>query len=254
MNDEIRKSFGSVPIYQCPSRRGGGAHTTPFDGPVSADDYGVNAGTNRSVIYGPRGCYVFVLSHLNTTGASGTGNCGYWAYPSSVANVVPHNIGPFRMAAYGSGTNPETWMPRDTMAWWADGTSNQILVGEKHLPPKVFEVCEATDATIDPYYLMHDCSYLTSGWCRHSTAITVRNSYTLNDWNMASGVTSMAFPTNESDATLIALSPGKFGSAHPGIVNFLIGDGAVCSFPLTTPGAVLGALATVCDGNSAALP
>jgi len=264
MNDEIRKQFGSVPIYQCPSRRGGGSHTTPFDGPVNIDAYS-SSGT-RSVVYGPRGCYAFVLSHQRTPTSGDAdeagGNANYWANGARTGHSVEAQFGPFRVAAYGamSGSNPDTktWKPRDSMAWWSDGTSNQILIGEKHLPGRVFEKCELTVAAgaASAFHLQHDCSYLTAGASiRHSAAVAARSSTNVaNIGDMDNGVTMMAFPADESDATVSALAPGKFGSAHPGVVNFLIGDGAVRPFPLTTPGKILGALATVNDGNSVEIP
>jgi hypothetical protein len=45
-----------------------------------------------------------------------------------------------------------------------------------------------------------------------------------------------------------------FGAAHPGVCNFLIGDGAVRTVSNTTPHAVLRNLADVNDGNAVSLP
>ena len=45
-----------------------------------------------------------------------------------------------------------------------------------------------------------------------------------------------------------------FGSYHPAVCNFLIGDGAVRAFPVTTPPRILACLGTVNDGNSVAMP
>jgi len=44
------------------------------------------------------------------------------------------------------------------------------------------------------------------------------------------------------------------GSAHPGIVQFLVGDGAVRSIPITTPPRIIWNLTCVDDGTPAALP
>jgi hypothetical protein len=246
MNDEIRKQFGSVPIYQCPSRRGGGTHITPFPAPVSTDDILAAPG------YGPRGCYAFVLSRQQVPGfpASDGGQPMYWAsWDAGFAYSVTQQCGPFRLAAFGTAGDPQTWMPRDSIAWWADGTSNQILVGEKHLPSNVFENC--TFSGNSSTYI--DCSYLTGGsWYLRAVACMARNANVADLGNMEAGVGVLALPNDKTGLT--HNDTGKFGSAHPGIVNFLFGDGAIRPLPLTTPPKVIGALGTVNDGNTVTIP
>ena len=250
-DDEIRKQFGSVPIYQCPSRRGGGVHITPFDGPVSSENFRYTE-TPRYPVYGPRGCYAFVLSHEYMPNT--TVNSNDWA--SWVNDSLQMSRGPFRVAELGTANAPSTWKPRDVMAWWSDGTSNQILVGEKHLPSSAFEKCEP--AASDGYYAQNkDCSYLTAGSVmRVSSAHMVRVTSTAAQiGNMSEGITELAIPTDERPESVGAVAGlSKFGSAHPNVVNFLIGDGAVRPFPLTTPGRILAMLGTVNDGNTVQLP
>jgi hypothetical protein len=45
-----------------------------------------------------------------------------------------------------------------------------------------------------------------------------------------------------------------WGSAHSGVVNFLIGDGTVHSFPITTNTIITYRLANVSDGGVVTLP
>ena len=252
MNDEIRKQFGAVSIYRCPSRRGGGAQITPYSSAVSTDDYRTGTGGPD---YGPRGCYAFILSRQALPGYPGgdVGQMNYWAsYHSNFEYSVRQECGPFRICMYGSGTNQATWQARDTMAWWADGTTNQIIVGEKHLPPAVFEKCEPGN-----YATYNDCSYLTGGArLRKAVAYHVRSADLESSvGNMdAGGTTTIAIPTDETDDTLGSGGLPKFGSAHPGLANFLLGDGAVRPFPLTTPTKIIGALGTVNDGTNVTLP
>ena len=251
MNDGIRKQFGSVSIYQCPSRRGGGIQITPFTSPVSTDEYR-NSVSPTSCIYGPRGCYVFVLSHQST---DYEGNSNWWhgAGGFGIQHSVTPMVGPFRVATWITKNVLDTWEPRDTMAWWQDGSSNQILVGEKHLPPAVFEKCEpATDG--DSYVTYNDCSYLAGGSVTSKSiayyARVERQGHAYFG-NMNIGVAPLASPDNESiAATGYASLPNMFGSAHPECVNFLFGDGSVRAFFLTVPGWIIGALATVNDGTS----
>ena len=66
----------------------------------------------------------------------------------------------------------------------------------------------------------------------------------------------MACPDDEESTTLSGLvnsaegGGGKFGSAHPNAVNFLLGDDAVRSLFLTTPAKIMAALETVNDGTT----
>ena len=260
MNDEIRKQFGSVPIYQCPSRRGGGPQITPFPAPLASESSAYNS-TPPIPSYGPRGCYAFVLSY-QTTGTATNGNMWASNGASDYENAVLHQVGPFRLTVYESGTNTATWMARDTMAWWADGTSNQILVGEKHLPSSVFEKCEPSEGA-DYRAGFKDCSYLGAGTAvRYAAAHYQRYSSSPSQTGrMDLGNSApLAIPTDE-DPTSVGSSTSngnggltRFGSAHPNVVNFLIGDGAVRAFPLTTRAVTLSALATVNDGTNVALP
>ena len=255
MNDEVRKQFGSVPIYRCPSRRSGGAIITPFPGVIASDEY--LAGNGGGPRYGPRGCYAFVMSFQRVPGDTppgdtDTANLGQWYRQEAnqiLKSTVPQ-IGPFRLALLGIPNDARTWGPRDSMSWWADGSSNQILVGEKHLPSRSFEKCSP-----DSLAEYNDCSYLNGGEViTQAVAKYVRMSTNFdNVGNMSTGMISLAFLTDEKDDDVIN-NYGKFGSAHPGVVNFLIGDGAVRSFPLTTAAPLLAALGTVNDGTIVVIP
>lgn len=69
----------------------------------------------------------------------------------------------------------------------------------------------------------------------------------------------IARSSNESGLTIDSppsANEGKFsfGSSHPGIVNFLIGDGSVRPFPVTVDYRVLYRLGNVQDGEPVSLP
>jgi len=273
MNDAIRQQFGSVSIYQCPSRRGGGA-ITPFDNPnieTAALTDEPRPSSSGQPPYGPRICYAFVLSFQHTA-ASNPSMAQWnhlWVGTTNESGHVAQG-GPFRVAMRNplnpGGTPARTqteWEPRDTMAWWSDGASNQLLIGEKHLPPSVFEKCEPEPAVAPPtglYSMYGDCSYICGGrfWTT-SVARHVRAAITAAQMaDIRSGQPhALAFPNEETPAALSfdsgAYRGGRFGSAHPDIVNFVFGDGAVRAFPLTMPGWMLAALGTVNDGNSVSL-
>ena len=252
MNDEIRKQFGSVPIYKCPSRRGGGLHITPFTGTAT------NNSTTNYPPYGPRGDYAIVFSYqrnqacIDEATAIASPNTvdrnRWYVYPQYPSAPFTSSHGPFRVASFGitpsattsDDANYNTWEPRDAMAWWQDGTSNQLLVGEKHLPPSVFDNCVVGE--------MDDCSFMIGGASMMaSMGRFVHINDTVGATDLGSGAVALAIPYAAKDVT-------KFGSAHPDVVNFLLGDGAVRAFPLTTPAVIMAQLGTVDDGNTVRIP
>ena len=72
--------------------------------------------------------------------------------------------------------------------------------------------------------------------------------------NMATGARDLAIPQNETDGVLTGTGSARFGSAHPDLVNFLLGDGSVRGIPLATPSQILAALGTVNDGTNVVMP
>ena len=143
ITEDMRKALGSVSIYRCPTRRGGGSifiepsnyheSTFPAKGvPGQNSDYAI--------------LFMYDRSLRDDASSSTTGN---WAEHNHERNnnrhIFPHR-GPFRimLSMNPSGTEAEqlkAWTCRDTMSWWQDGTSNQIIVGEKHIPPTQLGFC-----------------------------------------------------------------------------------------------------------------
>jgi len=257
MNDDIRKQFASVPIYRCPSRRGGGAQMTPpHPSPTTVNDYyGSNAGNGPHL--GPLGDYVIVGSYQYYEIANSQGNTdtssGQWyrQYDYNNIRVTVCQRGPFRVAlltkpftSTSSYACMESWSPRDSMARWVDGTSNQLIVGEKHIPPNLVGVCQDP-----PTVVWADCSYLTGGEGNPTTSIMRflrSNSTESTADDMSAGAQALALATSTST--------NQFGSAHPNAVQFLFGDGSVRAFQRTTASNILAALATVDDGTTVTLP
>ncbi|MDR1270404.1 MAG: DUF1559 domain-containing protein [Planctomycetaceae bacterium] len=119
---------------------------------------------------------------------------------------------------------------RDTIAWWADGTSNQLILSEKYIP----------DGQL--YETMIDSTWLyTEGWActgayRHFYNGVQRKEYFADK-----------SPINSDNAR-------DFGSWHSGTCNALMGDGTVRSLPLTANALVLVQLSHVTDGTTVTLP
>ncbi len=151
--------------------------------------------------------------------------------PASLGPLLAREFSPFRRAIYRqTGTSPtdtevNAWEPRDDFAWWSDGTSNQIMVGEKYIH---FD---------ELYEHVNDSTWLWS----HSDIIggTYR---TANQYATLgrSGVKE----TNQCTH-----NRRRWGSWHPGIIHFTFGDGAVKPVSCTTPLRVIIPLMHVSDGN-----
>lgn len=239
LTDDEKKSFGSVPIYKCPTRRGGTAIVeTPS--------------TDRSRPPGPQTDYAYMTFHRSSPWGR-----WYWAYITNERGsqwgaqyTSSTQFGPFRCAisqfdkTTPNGTDSWTltsWKPRDTFAWMSDGTSNQLILGEKHISTKTSELgkCEAWVSGVADN--RSDCSYLTT--YNGSEVATMR---TTSDGQ------PIAMP-HETWTTLGIIDYG-FGSWHPGTCLFLLGDGSVQSLAVTTPSTILEALSDVSDGVAVSVP
>jgi hypothetical protein len=243
MTEELRNGFGSVTNYRCPSRRSGGPLVTEM--PDTAND-GYNYGCA-----GPRGDYAFVLSFMrpqaNEPDDGGDPAAVQQYYKTWLPmRAIDSQHGPFRCAVL-AGYNPNNWTPRDNFSRMTDGTSNQILVGEKHIHPDYLNECKVNTASIGE--IRSDCSFLTGGdpWLPASARI-------VRVWNLDTGALTdmgISLPGNTSN---MQYHNAMFGSWHPGICNFLFGDGAVRSLPVTLPEFSLSRLGTVDDGEPVTLP
>ena len=274
MTDADRNSFGSVPYMRCPSRRGGGSLTT---------GHTVAAGYNAARP-GPRGDYAAVTTWpLWITGSTGNpwGNDTNLsdAYFNATLHFNPlldyhyiYHRGPFRVcerlpnpsrAAYVS-----EWEPRDTMAWWADGASNQIIFGEKHIPIYALEQCvyDNTIANLHPAdttdrvqaFFSSDCSYITAtsaypgGSYLRNVTMRPTSATDLTPWR-SQPVICRPIDHDANNSPQNAMNLG-FGSLHPGVCNFAMGDGSVFPLAITTPLWIVARLADVQDGETVTIP
>jgi len=152
------------------------------------------------------------------------------------------------------------WQPRDNFSRVIDGLSNQIFVGEKHIPLGRFGKCSYTGAGSTPdgagFIEQDDCSYLSAGaWALGGARATVsRNAGT----GGANGYKEFALanPSDfKDDLNATGLTHYGFGSYHPSVSNFLMGDGSVRAFSVSTSVAnVLKPLSLVDDGVSVSIP
>jgi hypothetical protein len=263
LNAEERKAFGSVPVYVCPSRRGGGNNI------VTAGEDGTSADYSRSgpttdyaiVVLCPPNQYDDDLNQIPLKGYDSTGSftADWWAI-LPVDNSQQVLRSPFRKAiteepstaasgsfSYGNRKKWRAYEPRDTLAWLADGTSNQFLFGEKFIARDFVGKCNQVKDG------QGDCSYLYGG-CGAWEASAGGSVRAMDYWTDTGvcrnfGIAKPDIIVNGSYVNHIG-----FGSFHPGICHFLIGDGSVRGIAVTTRPLHLIRLSDVADGVSVTIP
>ena len=211
LSASTRRAFGSVSTYICPSRR-----TAPavFDSTATVGNF-------------PGGLTDYAMVAVGDS-------TGEWWRISDPRYPGGH---PFRTAVSDWETNQSTitkWTPRDGLGWWADGTSNQMLFGEKH-----FAASRPTGLCDGSY---GDCGYLGA----YPGALVQQIARTFDN----AGQTIAA----KSDDTNISEPAIWFGSAHAVTCNFVFGDGSVRGLSISTPRDILQKLANPKDGNPVQIP
>jgi hypothetical protein len=137
------------------------------------------------------------------------------------------------------------WSYRDTMAWWADGTSNQITFVEKFVPS---------------WALTEDTSNGNGWYGGYQNSGAANSNYNIGRC-ISTNARLFGRSPNDPNRTTIegphANSKHGFetlGSMHPGIVNLLLGDGSVRAVIITTNPEIMWRLSNVQDGNTVSLP
>ena len=250
------EAFAKVAAYRCPSRRG-------------ATQMFIPASTDALQIPGPLSDYVFVI-YFGRNGNNEDPRVDFaWDFYEPVEphkwlsdppTVYQHEwmFGPFRVAIRERGDPVSAWKPRDTMAWWSDGSSNQVIYGEKYIPISRVGQCHESSVSANSAFTLWDCPYDVVGEDgTYRRRLFHAGRQMGSNWGQPSALETR--PDFGADGTLADWNKSLlFGSNHPGIINFLIGDGSVRSIPVTTPANqyyhVMCRLACVNDGNAVQLP
>ena len=262
---EMKRSFASISIYFCPSRRSPGG---------MQDDGGTRTGPlgDYSILYTARNNCAPVTEGTTTAG----NNESNWGASRNSANCVD---GPFRIAAItyetgnagGWGARFRAWQPRDSIGWWSDGTSNQLVIGEKYVPSDVIGRCDQVIDGFDAAGNVQNNSRKTLVDCgmfhwNGNDPFTYMGFFAYNRTVNAAGEFTGGQPLARGPSQYVQTAPGSgrtfnnwpyffsFGSSHPGVCNFLIGDGAVRGVSVTTNPNLLIHLGVVNDGRAVALP
>jgi prepilin-type N-terminal cleavage/methylation domain-containing protein len=249
ITQENRNSLGSVPIYKCPSKRTGG-----------------KAIAENGEWCGPQGDYAYVVSVRKI---SDNDSLGWWDHgQGSKGNGDPYGnlpakqtyvVSPFQVAPSLSGRWQDgSYTPKLTFASVSDGLTNQLFIGEKHIPMGRVGRCESNDTGPPGYNRPNsgDCSYLMTGvWKSPSSG---RNISSYDDMNGSPAYTPLQFPIARSgDFKEDEYNPVRsygFGSYHAGVCPFVIGDASVRMLSATMQFSVLEALSIMNDGVSVSLP
>ena len=240
---ELRKELASFGGYRCPSRRGGGEQASTLMKDVSGfEDNNYDTDAWRSAM-GPSSDFAFVIST--------SGSDWYWIHsqdPNDANDHLHNHRGPFRLAflppPWGM-YNPHEWQVRDTMAWWSDGTSNQLIVGEKHIYEGSLGKCAAAWSA-PAWEFSGDCTYLTAGAWHTGAGRPIVQGDDIE--------TADIFPIRRKSEVAADYARTYFGSWHPGICQFLLGDGAVRAIPVTISLNTYASLGHVNDGRTVAVP
>jgi prepilin-type N-terminal cleavage/methylation domain-containing protein len=271
LSPENKNSFGSVPIMKCPTRRGGVAITDNI--PTSGIGYHSSPG--------PRGDYAFAVA-IVTDGNWDTDTNNAWSGQWHTQAGRTDNVsggtakpyyeyyrGPFRAAILSNPNAASTWSPRDTFAWISDGTSNQILFGEKQIfmgnDPNAPQWASALNVTwvdggsnpteTDDSGYLSDGSYLNV--FEYQTLASCRGikfgGYMTGGSILDGGQRGSLNPPNVF-ANVWGSTRLGFGSWHPGICNFTLGDGSVRAVTMTIPAETAAMLTIVNDGRPVQLP
>ena len=249
--EALKKGLCSIPMFYCPTRRGGGKHT--MSKKYANNNWDPNTTDDNVIFNGPATDYAItgILLTLNADGSVQNYDRDLWNVNRNRNREEENNVrsmdrGPFRPVVlnthhlYSSSSSPNS-VPeaerrnhtlRDDMSWWQDGTSNIIIMVEKHVP---------TGNHL--YETLYDSPWLFSEGSRWMGA---QRSFRYE----------IAFPNTHSDRspTHADGNANRIGSWHTGICNVLLGDGSVRAVNVATPVDTLRRLVHVNDGEAPVLP
>jgi hypothetical protein len=247
LSDERKREVGSVPIYKCPSRRSGVA-------------YVVNDSAGAGTCSGPQSDYAAIV----TKSLQNRWLCYMYDDKVSPDSYLEKFRSPFRIPIvktvigttlstgndkWGDLLKVLTWEIRDTTARWSDGTSNQLIFGEKYIPTFALNL----NFSANEKQRYWDGSYLYAENDRGFNVGRIIH----RDSSYEPARILVASPNDsffEDKKPTDCYGRGSFGSNHVGICQFVFGDGAVHAVSVIISPDILYAVADVEDGEVVQLP
>ncbi|MDR0336273.1 MAG: DUF1559 domain-containing protein [Planctomycetaceae bacterium] len=251
LTSEQKDAHGSVPIIKCPSRRGGVAYTDEWR-PGPQTDYSpiVYLRTTGEAPEPAIPANQTTYSNIDRWWDVALRSRSYYELHSPKRK----NNSPFKMAGLQVAGNLSTWQTSNSFAAWTDGTSNQLIVGEKYIPPDYLGKCVQNAVASG---LVPSSGYSTkvarmdcSGFYQNDNNFSAMACLMHNYGNNVGALVKRA----DSVVTQEPTSFYSFGSYHPGICNFLRGDGSVVSVQNNTADIMLLMLSDTGDGGISELP
>jgi hypothetical protein len=232
LTSEQQKGLGSVGWVHCPTRRSGTANAE---------------GTFRP---GPQTDYIALCAVRGGTDL-------YYKYFGQEG--AQYHVGPFRVAKVtldkadtASNCQVMSWEIRDSLAYWADGTSNQLCITEKHIPSDYLGKC------VNTRYEIIDCSYLDTNSSNNGTFTNSpsrqANILTSTEFKVIANSPSLGNGGNQTNNDITFWHTYAIGSYHPGVFLSLLGDGSVQNISNTVLPQLVAQLTVVNDGAAVTLP
>jgi prepilin-type N-terminal cleavage/methylation domain-containing protein len=199
-----------VKLYYCPSRR------SPPMNSIRGDRPDISWSGSRTHYAGALGDYACSVGDNMAADFEGNGGNG--------AMIVAQP--PWEYLRAGPPPLLAPWKSQTTFRSIRDGLSNTLFVGEKHAQPDHFG--ESDPATL---------------------------SATAGDSSIYNGdhpwvISRVAGPNNPLALTPTDRFRSQFGSYHPGICQFVMGDGSVRALPVSITPSILSLLARRSDGQT----
>ncbi|MDR1958177.1 MAG: DUF1559 domain-containing protein [Planctomycetaceae bacterium] len=231
MTTDMRKSLCSLPYMKCPTRGRPAVAGCHIEGGTTTANNSVSTTWKSLTLKCPQshGAYGDYAPVIYTTHS--TPYCTNFQHVTNTQATTGDNRSPFRRAVT-TNNDGNTWTPRDPMGRWLNGTSNQLIFGEKNIPLGV---------------LGND----NNMW-RHDQNIVCATDVDGRDWAIGRGLAETYPIWNPNDDSV---EPQRFFSSwHPGVCLFLAGDGSVHNISVTTSGKLLGELARVDSSEAVSIP
>jgi prepilin-type N-terminal cleavage/methylation domain-containing protein/prepilin-type processing-associated H-X9-DG protein len=227
----------SVPVYFCPSRRGPeaglsiahGTTATTQDVPSSPGAAGYRSFTHR-----PGGLGDYASCNGTVDSLDGNGALGISVV---VAAVMPNGspvtgTGLTQLFRQPPGTRITQWNSQTSLAAITDGTSNTFLIGEKHIRPA------------NRWGRDEDRSLYNGQWARIFRRMAGIGTAASHKFPLVTD------PLDSwSSQTPIREAFQRFGSAHPGVCQFVFCDGSVKAVSNRVDDVTLSRLAQRSDGQ-----